>query len=745
MAAMLNDLLLIARSLANAGIDIGVAHADIKDAAKKPTMLVEIEDNGAVASVRPVPGTITLWTHRNAQHNSFPFITLKEPLLSADPLQTRPADREELLQFLGELSPTNANLSPQGKFRIALEERLEILKSVTPSDGLRKVIASIEWFLKIKNESIRDIVQLTKEGLKANATDDWKEVALAILIGKNDKVNPSRSGALLFQASGMTYNIYDSKVKIAVINALSEHDRASQSDTHPGSNCALSGQKGQLLTGNFPQPTLPIVGQTYIYAKNKDIPATSRYARFSVDSMHIGREVANRLAAALKCIVREDWQNTTWRGLPGEKPNQQDLLLAYVDTDRFIEVNQSGELAGLLADDDLSEESCTKGSDKADSIAAFEKRTSRLLNAFAGKSSGNIGSTPVAITVLRKLDQVNRKIVHAATPSVQDIENASRSWIEGERNVPHWIGKTKRRQKLHVAPLGLIALSREQFIRAGTEKQEVTGITASEALSVFLYTGASQTGTGRQSVGILLKLVLRRRAAQLSRVSHVCRRGCLEERKKQKLTDVDWIDALRTVTVLGLLLKKLNRTKEVYMASPAFRLGQLLAAADAVHAGYCADIRGGDMPPSLLGNQVFVAAQISPETALAMLCRRWKPYAGWAAKRSKDERGIRESIRIALRNVRELKTIAAKLKDSLPQHPDERGIWERILIVIALRNARELKTIAAELKDSLPQHPNDVFRAELLLGYMAGLPRKDRDPSARDTIERNATSEEDET
>ena len=45
------------------------------------------------------------------------------------------------------------------------------------------------------------------------------------------------------------------------------------------------------------------------------------------------------------------------------------------------------------------------------------------------------------------------------------------------------------------------------------------------------------------------------------------------------------------------------------MQGTAFKLGQLLAAADIVHAGYCADVRGGAVPPALLGNQVFAMAQ----------------------------------------------------------------------------------------------------------------------------------------
>ena len=138
------------------------------------------------------------------------------------------------------------------------------------------------------------------------------------------------------------------------------------------------------------------------------------------------------------------------------------------------------------------------------------------------------------------------------------------------------------------------------------------------------------------------------------------------------------------------------------MNETAFRLGQLLAAADVVHAGYCADVRGGAVPPALLGNQVFAMAQTTPVKALATLCRRWKPYDGWAKKVARELNRI-EAL------------VASNKKDE-----QQRG-WD---IKKALRHAREMGVLAAELAPSLDAcRLDDIFRAELLLGYIAGLPK----------------------
>ena len=68
------------------------------------------------------------------------------------------------------------------------------------------------------------------------------------------------------------------------------------------------------------------------------------------------------------------------------------------------------------------------------------------------------------------------------------------------------------------------------------------------------------------------------------------------------------------------------------MQEVGLKLGQLLAVADAVHAGYCADLRGGAVPARLIGNATLATAQFNPAKALASLCRRWAPYANWAKR-----------------------------------------------------------------------------------------------------------------
>ena len=144
------------------------------------------------------------------------------------------------------------------------------------------------------------------------------------------------------------------------------------------------------------------------------------------------------------------------------------------------------------------------------------------------------------------------------------------------------------------------------------------------------------------------------------------------------------------------------------MNEAAFRLGQLLSIADIMHAGYCADVRRGQVPPALLGNAVLTMAQANPAKALAALARRWKPYASWAKRASAVD--------------------AAKLRASEKREERDRG-WR---ISQAIWQHRRAAEISAALHDHLPQMADDVFRAELLLGYVAGLPPRTKAESDDD-------------
>jgi len=122
----------------------------------------------------------------------------------------------------------------------------------------------------------------------------------------------------------------------------------------------------------------------------------------------------------------------------------------------------------------------------------------------------------------------------------------------------------------------------------------------------------------------------------------------------------------------------------------AFQLGQLCSAMDEIHIGYCKSERKGDIPNSLIGNQVYGMALQNPIKAMEFLASRGRPYNSWVKRmRAKKDKSEDKAI---------VSAIFAQ-------------IW--------------MGEIATSLNDFLANHSftkPDTYKAELMLGYLAGRP-----------------------
>ena len=480
---------------------------------------------------------------------------------------------------------------------------------------------------------------------------------------------------------------------MGLVSEVLEH--AGDDSTELDKDCAYTGKMARLHTGNFPQPTLPVLGQIYLLAKNEEIAAAHRYGRSADDAIPVGSNLMQRLAGALNEVTTEHRRGQTWQSIPGERPKQGDLLLAFVD--KALEA----PLAGAVADDG---EVTADDGESMDSQADFLKRTERVIEAVKAKVGADFRKTPVTLCILRKVEPGNAKAILHRAFTIGELYDAAVAWADAQRNLPDWLEmpvatKSKsiaRRGTPAIAPLQLPRLTRAVFVRAGEEKakREPVGVTAQDALTLFLNeTGAERMGR------VALRLMLERQGALFSGAAHALRKDAAGG-KLDHAVKYDRAAALRGLGLFGVLLAKLGRRKEDYMNDIAFELGQLLAVADAVHVGYCSDMRSGDVPPTLLGNSVLATAQSDPIKALAVLSRRWKPYAAWAKRPVVHAQ-------------------ADRLRASSDKKEQGRG-WA---VVTAVSQARRADELCRALHGRLPRHVDDAFRAELLLGYVAGLPR----------------------
>lgn len=179
---------------------------------------------------------------------------------------------------------------------------------------------------------------------------------------------------------------------------------------------------------------------------------------------------------------------------------------------------------------------------------------------------------------------------------------------------------------LEGALAALVQLSRQIYVRAGREAVRAPGVPGAEALALSLGEGDRQRRATR-----LLRLLLERHGALPAGLANAGRRDQLKDFDPRATARSD---ALRALSWLGALLFFLDRSREVYMNDAAFRLGQILSAADTIHMGYCADRRGGDLPNALVGVSVLAGAGKQPIRALGMFQQRMAPYLAWSRRGS---------------------------------------------------------------------------------------------------------------
>lgn len=733
---MLNELFEVERSVKAAGFDVVESHPSIKEARKIPTLLVTLAPDGSVFEIRPLPPDFTPWTLRDGQHNSFPFVQPSTPLWSLPESQesarlaTTDKNKKDNRRALLDLA-SSASLNPRScekltskKFLRRTCERLEAFQVLRGTEA-EAVPATLERFLRACDpkgggnplrlfESIS--TQLISK-LKSFSEASWTEVGLNLLLGKFEKGTWSCGGALYFDAADVNPGISDSRLITAISRAL--RDDSNSRDTSIG-RCALTGEKTRLHTGNFPQPNLPGLGQTYLFAKNRAIQANDRYGRFASDAYPVGEDTIIRIEGGLSTLTNDAREGKTWATIPGEAPKQTDLLVAYIEEDPTASPTE------IFVQEDFEEENRSDQSEHVDSIGQFQSLTKQVFEALRGRARANHTDTHLRIFVLRKLDPANRKVVYAGVMTLEDLAESAWEWEKGERNLPPWFRLLIYNQKAskgllkrppHVAPLGLIKFSKAHYVRSGEDRQEVTGLSSYEAMGIF----ATRRGNSRL-LHDFLRAILKKRSQLVVGTVHTLRKG-LDYAK-----GLDRREALRTATVLGLVLYKLGRRKDEYMSETAFKIGKLLAAVDEVHVGYCLDVRGAEIPPCLLGNQLLGMAQRNPKSALRALLQRWRPYHAWITRAHQDFGRFDEMIE--------------------GKRPYPRGsrigrrdaVQDGFTIKRALRCGRAIAGEAEKLHGTIDvETVDDIFLAELLLGYMAGIPRaKDDDEPKQASAQQTA-------
>jgi hypothetical protein len=697
---MLNELIALERGMSEHGFAPVARHPDLSQLGKGPVVQVRLAVDGSIAKLDLLDGPDRgeIWTLRDGKQNGFPGLKTKDKMAAGTPcglLVLNDAERSahdeiwrtaldavskhaeiERLATTFALDP-EADEWPKAGHRTRIGERLEALRSLDASPAERSVPAACERFLRALETQPPFLHRLFESLIDRarSGNDAWLEIIREALIG-------SIALAIDVPAEEFERDAIDPRQIAAVTRALSDGNAPEPTEAK---RCALTGGEARLLEGNFPQPTLPSLGQSYLFSRNTDIRAFARYGRNGPEAMPVSADLLSRFSGALSELTAQRRRGKTWRLLPSEAGDKQDLFLAFIAAAIDDDV---ADAFGAADDDEPAAASARE-------VGQVETATSRLVEFWRGVADRAKPGERARVLILRSVDPGNRKAVYDRSPSISRLYEAAVDWAAAMENhpvefmFPVFHEKTLKHCRPGAqAPLSLISQSRKLYIRGGRQAVDAIGLSGAQALALFLNEG----DRGRRALRIL-HLLLTRQEGLLSSISHADRRGQIKD-FDPKLTARR--DALSAVAWIGALLSFAGRNKEIYMEDAGYKLGQLLSAADAIHIGYCTAVRGGSMPPTLIGNSVFAAAGRNPDRALDVLQSRWKPYHAWATKAAYERAG---------------------------EPKDAKG-WAIIRAVSQARQARrlceELRPVLVRMREE-GRTPDEVFRAELLLGYMAGV------------------------
>lgn len=688
---MLNELYLIYQGLKSTGESPEIKHNDIQSPGMGTTFRVMLDEHGQVTSVKLMTREQIQdsWSLGNGNKNQFPAVKVVYPLLAegrGDYIAwkeeiSKPSEAQyrELIervsqQYLVDLS----HISSWPSYRKQVLARKDQLAG---NDDCKEVYELFHRYNQTETgvEILEQVANLLIESALQGADIYSLKHICALLFGDDitskGNIRDGKRVTLILDCFPQTdIDIYASSRNR--VHGLSRALFTAESKTNKNTRnaeCALTGDVGLVVYDIFPKEKLNVVGSTTLFAKNATTsgPTVKRYDTSGGAAFSVSDELSQKLASSIAFINSPKFKDKTWSKLPSTHGASPSLLLAY------CKENWELPLTPLIT-----------GESEVDDFDDYLDAADSVLASFKGKDLSL--DAAVDFTEIIVLDKANRKINFSTTAKVAELIHATEQWKQACQNSPNFklLALVHKNEKLMcspwaISPQQVMYLSRQKYIRDGSESTSLPGISFADVMKLFL-------GKNNQA---LAKRCLQRITKQYQPLLNYCAlsrlQWVLQAKAHVKTNSKINTQALSAVTLMAVLLFKIERKKEIYMNDFAFQLGQLCSAMDELHIGYCKRERKGDIPNSLLGNQVYGMALQNPIKAMEVLATRRIPYDSWV------KRMIAKDIR-----------------------SEDKAITSAIFAHIWM--SKQAKSLRKSL--SGPMAESNTYKAELMLGYLAGRP-----------------------
>lgn len=713
---MLNELYDAASTLADAGIKPKNWHKEyVPIRAPMLAFFVYINNQGAIADIERVNdptevADLRTWESKGDLRQSFPYFNIP-PLvwIQFDPkknendrliekaMKANSLTREQLGQFVeraqnaettkkwgSALSGRRVWINPRKKLQSCLEKgrTLRSVLGIAP-DEFQSVIALIErldqssadafyeQLLNVLGNKMKGYPELAGRYFDALFYPD-KEVP-----GIKKGAEPANSVTLLLELveSHFSFPVKHTKVrdwinKRFLAQSPAREDSSSFHDIFDNDGLGWDQSFDDVRMKN-------LLGNVKLRAMVAAAECQYRYGKAEADSCPVGQDSRSRMKGALEWLIDPEREGKTWTTVSHAADNKE-ILLAYPSVLPPEPPNTATFFSGPAQSD-------------ADNTGRFENCAKNVTSTLRGLMAKN-PDLDIRVFVLRKMDPARTRVSSHRRYSAQHLLHAADLWQQGCRNLPHIMvkqftkeKKTEWREPEISFPIEVIWALNTLWSRDGKSASRMKCIATEDGISLLL------------EEGIYLQTVLHH---ALYSITHnaaglVLALGQAHAQGQVFIAAKSYTrQAIILPSILGLLLFKMNITKEEYMKSAPYLVGRLLSLADQLHYHYCQHVRDGSVPPQLMGNALMPTALEEPVKALALYCNRVLPYQAWA-KTTSDEK----AVGLARYFLAELGKVCSELGEVCSDPPST----------------------------SLPERCADSDKAQMLIGYLARPEKSDSD------------------
>lgn len=624
---MLNELYKLSMALQHHDLLVSTTHPNISTVGKGDCIIFELDSEGVPQNLRLLKKdkSINLWKHSKGNHNNFPAIRIQKPFLSIseskkiDESVWNKAKLSEKTELLKTLDFTSVN--PHCSEILLSEWSRQELASVMATD--QPELAALRSLISVfPNESTKDyflgqLLKLLKDKI-ADSDETLINYFKELLVGKLDpKTGRYKVGCMTYYDvyEKMKYkNLVFSEVTRSALITLLNQEQREDSPKYPS---PLSGEITSGIGQKYPNPNIPLLGQTYLYSKKSDIPCLTRYFLTGANAFQAGKDEISKINDALAFLTAESRKNKTWRAISDSNRDKPNLLLAYLADDPANDALLAQILGDPSDSDDVEEYQILNEK-------SFENLCEQVLKELK-KAINKKKESKVCLILLESLDPGRKQVVYESAFTVEQLCQNLTLWNEASKNHPPI--------KIDLqcpGPNDICKLFKLNYTRSGTiNSTKIGDVSLHDIYSLYMPVTSNERNPWL--IDHFLWTMNQKSFYLMSDVG--------SKQSRSRIYDKSMASQLKNaslfISLYSILLYFKGIRKEIYMNEAPFNIGQLLKLSDLLHREYTIQVRNnGDrsapLPPQLMGNELLSVACENPNEALDRLTKRIRIYQAWA-------------------------------------------------------------------------------------------------------------------